>query len=257
MSKSRQPAPGSQPPGSADEATAARTVRRLFSEVSPRYDLLNHLLSLNTDRYWRRIAARQFRHLLTRPGARVLDLCCGTADLTLALARQGSARIISCDFSHAMLLRARRKLYSCRQPPLVAEADALQLPFPDGCFDLVACSFGFRNLVNYRRGLQEIRRVLRPEGEAAILEFSEPQGRWVGPFYSFYFRHVLPAVGEWISGVPGAYSYLPRSVDQFPDRKQFLEWMQAAGFAAPTARPLTGGIAVLYAGRKPSPETSK
>ncbi|MBI4464536.1 MAG: ubiquinone/menaquinone biosynthesis methyltransferase [Acidobacteria bacterium] len=252
MKRAGSPAPGTQPPGSTDEAAAARYVRKLFSDVSPRYDRLNHLLSLHVDRYWRRATARQFRHWLRRPEARVLDLCCGTADLTLALAREGPAQILSCDFAHPMLLRAQKKLQQRSLFPLVLEADALRLPFADSSFDLVACSFGFRNLANYSSGLREIWRVLRPGGEVGILEFSQPDGRWLGPLYAFYFHRILPAIGEWVSGVPGSYSYLPSSVERFPDRQDFLEWMRKAGFRSATLRPLNWGIAVLYSGAKPA-----
>ncbi|OFW26961.1 MAG: hypothetical protein A3J28_00300 [Acidobacteria bacterium RIFCSPLOWO2_12_FULL_60_22] len=251
MTHSASPtSPGSRPPGAADEAEAARYVHRLFSNVAGRYDLLNHLLSLNMDRYWRWATARQFRHVLSRPGARVLDLCCGTADLTLALARRGEARVVSSDFCHPMLTRAQEKLRRSSSPPLLAEADALRLPFRDESFDLVACSFGFRNLANYHFGLREIRRVLKAGGEVGILEFGTPNGRWMGPLYSFYFHRVLPVIGEWISGVPGSYGYLPGSVERFPDPEEFLKWVREAGFRDANLRRLTGGIAVLYAGKK-------
>jgi demethylmenaquinone methyltransferase/2-methoxy-6-polyprenyl-1,4-benzoquinol methylase len=193
--------------------------------------------------------ARQFRHRLAQPGARVLDLCCGTADLALALsqqeARRGHAQFFCTDFAHPMLTRAADKLRRQSLPPLLAEADALRLPFPDDCFDLVVCSFGFRNLANYRAGLAEIRRVLRPGGEVGILEFSEPKGL-LRPFYSFYFHRILPRVGECISGVKGSYSYLPGSVDRFPALEELVEWMRQASFAEPRARRLTGGIVTLY-----------
>ena len=281
-----QPLPGTRPPGTTDEAAAARFVRQLFSDVAGRYDLLNHLLSLNVDRYWRWAVAREFSHWLSMPSARVLDLCCGTADLSLAFVRRvrnpgqgiqairgqarpsnaadGNALIISSDFSHPMLTRAQQKL-EARSPkqearravprrrllPLLAEADALQLPFRNGCFDLVASAFGFRNLVNYHGGLAEIRRVLRPGGEIGILEFSEPSGKWIGPIYSYYFHTVLPAIAEWLTGVRGAYRYLASSVDRFPGRNEFLEWMRLAGFEELRSRKLSGGIAILYVGRKP------
>lgn len=253
----RQPAPGTRPegipPGEAtEEQSAARYVREMFSGIAGRYDLLNHLLSFQMDRHWRRVVARQFRHRLTVPGARVLDLCCGTADLALALARHGSARqgqaqFFCSDFSHPMLTRASEKLRLRSLVPLVAEADALQLPFPDNSFDLVVCSFGFRNLANYRAGLEEIRRVLRAGGEVGILEFSEPRGP-LRPFYSFYFHRILPRVGEWVSGVKGSYSYLPGSVDRFPEPEELVEWMRAASLTQPRARRLTGGIVTLYMG---------
>ena len=255
-SPDRHVLPGTQPPGAADEAAAARHVRKLFSDIAGRYDLLNHLLSLNVDRYWRRAVAREFRHLLARPSARALDLCCGTADLSMALAREGTAPIISCDFSHAMLTLAQQKLNDAPRRlsslPMLAEADALQLPFEDCSFDLVVCAFGFRNLANYHAGLDEIWRLLRPGGEVGILEFSEPGGRWLAPLYSLYFHRILPAIGEWLTGVGGAYRYLAASVDRFPGSEEFTEWMRSARFEALRARKLTGGIAVLYVGRKPT-----
>jgi demethylmenaquinone methyltransferase/2-methoxy-6-polyprenyl-1,4-benzoquinol methylase len=225
----------------------------MFTGIAGRYDFLNHLLSFQMDRYWRRVLARQFRHRLVDPGARVLDLCCGTADQALALARQagrqGQSRIVCSDFSHPMLTRAGAKLRQQSLEPLVAEADALQLPFPDGTFDLVVCSFGFRNLANYRAGLEEILRVLRTDGQMGILEFSEPRGL-LRPFYLFYFHHILPRIGTLVSGVKGPYTYLPASVDRFPEPEELVEWMRDASFAEPRALRLTGGIVTLYSGRK-------
>lgn len=248
---------GTRPPGAADEAAAARHIRELFSKVAGRYDLLNHLLSMNVDRYWRWAVAREFRHMLGRPSARVLDLCCGTGDLSLALARQGTAPVFASDFSHPMLTLARKKIGGSKLAghalaPVVAEADALQLPFADRTFDLVTCAFGFRNLANYRAGLDEIWRVLRPGGEAGILEFSAPGGA-IAPLYSFYFHRILPAIGEWVTGVGGAYKYLASSVDRFPGTEEFTGQMQAARFRAVRVRKLTGGIALLYIAQKPFP----
>ncbi|MBI2819750.1 MAG: ubiquinone/menaquinone biosynthesis methyltransferase [Acidobacteria bacterium] len=221
----------------------------MFSSIAGRYDFLNHLLSFQMDRHWRGVVAWQFRHRLNEPGARVLDLCCGTGDLALALARQGQAQFFCSDFSHPMLTRAGEKLRQRSLVPLVAEADALQLPFPDDSFDIVVCSFGFRNLANYRAGLREIHRVLRAGGEVGILEFSEPRGL-LRPLYSFYLHRILPRVGEWVSGVKGSYSYLPGSVDRFPEPEELIEWMREASFAQPRSRHLTGGIVTLYLGSK-------
>ena len=242
---------GAQPQSGIDEAAAARTIRKLFSDVAGRYDLLNHLLSFHVDRYWRAVTARHFDALLSRPGARMLDLCCGTADLGIAFLKRKNVPVIFCDFSHPMLVLANEKLKSRSLPVRTAEADALKLPFADASYDLVACSFGFRNLTNYREGLREIWRVLRPGGAIGILEFSKPRGRWIGAMYSFYFHKVLPTIGEWISGVPGSYSYLPGSVDRFPEREEFLQWMSEAHFLEPQCKELTQGIAVLFSGKKP------
>jgi demethylmenaquinone methyltransferase/2-methoxy-6-polyprenyl-1,4-benzoquinol methylase len=244
-------APGTRPEGitegTGEERAAAQYVRDLFSAIAGRYDFLNHLLSFQMDRYWRLVVAKRFQHILARPDARVLDLCCGTSDLTLTLAKRSRAPIIGSDFSHPMLTRAREKLLRHPLPPLLAEADALQLPFPDGTFDLVVCSFGFRNLANYRAGLREIRRVLRPGGEVGILEITAPQG-WMRRLFSFYFHRIVPRIGEWVSGIRGPYRYLPRSVERFPEEKELLDWMREEAFINSRARPLTGGIVRLFSG---------
>src|SRR3984885_5302549 len=193
----------------------------MFTAIAPRYDLLNHVLSFNIDRMWWRRTALTFREVLTRPDARVLDLCCGTGDMTFALRRQAdkdSSRIVGADFSHAMLQRATAKSVAAGQngrAPGWIEADALSLPFPSGHFDLATSAFGFRNLADYDAGLREIFRVLRPGGECGILEFSEPQGM-MGTIYDVYFKSILPRIGRLISGNSGAYSYLPASVERFP-----------------------------------------
>jgi demethylmenaquinone methyltransferase / 2-methoxy-6-polyprenyl-1,4-benzoquinol methylase len=225
----------------------------MFSSIAPRYDLLNHLLSLNVDRLWWRRAARTFRHILTRPDARILDLCCGTGDMAFALERQtgkSPARILGADFSHAMLERARIKSDRKGRKSLVwIGADALKLPFPGSHFDLVASAFGFRNLADYDAGLGEIARVLRPGGECGILDFGEPRGA-IGALYRIYFKQVLPRVGSVISGVRGPYAYLPASVERFPPPEEMLRRMKHAGFGEATWTPYTWGIAGLYRGRK-------
>ncbi|PYY04263.1 MAG: bifunctional demethylmenaquinone methyltransferase/2-methoxy-6-polyprenyl-1,4-benzoquinol methylase UbiE [Acidobacteria bacterium] len=240
---------GASPKGADSPDAAARAVREMFTSIAPRYDLLNHLLSFNVDRLWWRRAARTFASLLKRADSRVLDLCCGTGDLAFALRRQAnaSASILGADFSHAMLRRAAKK---SRGTTLCwIEADALRLPFPDGQFDLVTSAFGLRNLADYDAGLDEILRVLKAGGECGILDFGEPGGRF-GTLYRFYFRHVLPKVGTLISGVKGPYSYLPASVERFPDPTQMLERMRAAGFRGASWTPYTFGIAGLYRGKK-------
>ena len=222
----------------------------MFSAVAPRYDLLNHLLSFNVDRLWWRRAARTFAPILSRPDARVLDLCCGTGDLALALRREtrdNLPRILGADFSHPMLERAAKKFSGRNMTAL--EADALRLPFPDASFDLVVSAFGFRNLANYESSLREMLRVLRPQGECGILEFQEPHGV-MGALYGVYFRRVLPVVGTMISGVRGAYAYLPASVRRFPGAEEMLEFMRAAGFREVSWTPYTFGIAGLFRGKK-------
>ena len=241
---------GAVPAGARDQESAARAVREMFTSIAPRYDLLNHVLSFNIDRLWWWRTARQFDPILKRPGAHVLDLCCGTGDMTFALGRRadsGSARIIGADFSHAMLQRATVK---GRGTPLRwIEADALHLPLPDASFDLVTAAFGFRNLADYDAGLREIARVLRPGGECGILDFGEPRGL-IGQVYRVYFKKVLPAVGTVLSGVRGPYAYLPASVERFPAPEEMLQRMRQAGFTEVAWTPYTFGVAGLYRGVK-------
>lgn len=240
---------GARPSGTGDRQTAATAVREMFTSIAPRYDLLNHLLSFNVDRVWWGRAARTFAHILERPPARVLDLCCGTGDMTAALKRRAasSTKIFGADFSHAMLQRASVK--SAGTSLCWIEADALRLPFPDEHFDLITAAFGFRNVADYDAGLREMVRVLRPEGECGILEFGEPGG-WTGRLYRLYFKHVLPSIGTVISGVRGPYAYLPASVEGFPAPEEMLERMQQAGFRETSWTPYTFGIAGLYRGKK-------
>jgi demethylmenaquinone methyltransferase/2-methoxy-6-polyprenyl-1,4-benzoquinol methylase len=220
----------------------------MFTSIAPRYDLLNHLLSFHVDQLWWRRTAGYFSAVLNRPQAQVLDLCCGTGDMTMALQNQGpAAEIVGADFSHAMLQRAREKSAGTRLRWV--EADALSLPFPDESFDLVTSAFGFRNLADYNAGLREILRVLKPGGEAGILDFGEPGGL-LGQLYRLYFKHILPRVGTWISGVKGPYAYLPASVERFPAPQEMQQRMRAAGFREASWTPYTFGIAGLYRGRK-------
>ena len=241
---------GAAPEGPGDPQSAANAGREMFTSLAPRYDLLDHVLSFNVDRLWWRRTARSFAHILSRPEARALDLCCGTGDMAFALlrrARNSAPAILGADFSHAMLQRARRK--SAGTSLRWVEADALRLPFPDGHFDLIVSAFGFRNLANYDAGLGEIMRVLRPGGECGILDFGEPQGA-IGAVYRIYFKHVLPAIGTLISGVKGPYTYLPASVARFPTPHEMLDRMRDAGLREASWTPYTFGIAGLYRGKK-------
>lgn len=241
---------GSRPAGAQSEAESADAVRAMFDSIAPRYDLLNHMLSCNVDRLWWRRMARRFREVLARPEARVLDLCCGTGDMTLALLRRRPANgepVVAADFSPAMLERARAKLAG--KNARVVPADALRLPMADHSLDLITTAFGFRNLANYQAGLAEFFRVLAPGGQVGILDFSEPGGM-VGKLYAFYFRRVLPAIGARISGVGGAYAYLPESVEKFPAPAAMVEMMRAAGFVDVEWTPYSFGIAGLWRGGK-------
>ncbi len=242
---------GAQPAGAEDEQSSAAAVRQMFDSIAPRYDLLNHVLSCNIDRIWWRRTARRFRRTLERPEASILDICCGTGDMTLALLRhrpQGAKPVIAADFSHAMLTRGAEKLRS--HNAAVVEADALHLPLPDNNLDLITTAFGFRNLANYKAGLREFCRVLKPGGELGILDFGEPGGI-IGKLYASYFRRILPAIGARISGRASAYSYLPASVHRFPPPAEMLDLMQKTGFTDVSWTPYTFGIAGLYRGIKP------
>ena len=249
---------GAAPTGATDASSAGRAVREMFTSIAPRYDLLNHLLSFNVDRLWWRRTARSFAPILSQPDSRILDLCCGTGDMTFALRKQAGDRhpqIVGADFSHAMLQRACSKSLDKvatngkSATPGWIEADALCLPFPGEHFSLVTSAFGFRNLTDYDAGLCEIGRVLKPGGECGILDFSEPKGL-MGNLYRIYFKQVLPRVGTMLSGVRGPYDYLPNSVERFPEPHEMLDRMRRAGFREASWTPYTFGIAGLYRGRK-------
>jgi demethylmenaquinone methyltransferase/2-methoxy-6-polyprenyl-1,4-benzoquinol methylase len=248
-----EPVKGSCPEGALTESEASSKVREMFSQIAPRYDLLNHLLSFDIDRLWRYRAARRLRPILQRRGALVLDLCCGTGDLAFALARAGNARVIGADFVHAMLVRAREKRAAQqdgRRGDFLAmpfcEADALQLPFAEGSFDLVTAAFGFRNLANYEAGLREMQRVLRPGGTLAILEFTEPPRGMFGDLYRWYFCSVLPRIGGWISGERSAYTYLPKSVARFFRPRELAALMSSVGYESVEFRVWTLGTVALH-----------
>lgn len=234
----------------AGEQATASAVRSMFAAVAPRYDLLNHLLSVGFDILWRRATVRALRPVLAKPSSVVADLCCGTGDLALALRRASSGRVMGTDFCHPMLRRAREK--SARQAKATAflEADTLQLPFRDASLDALTIAFGFRNLANYRRGVHEMRRVLRPGGMVAILEFSHVTWPVFGPLFRAYFRQVLPRLGQWISGVEGPYQYLPDSVLRFPDQEALVGLLREEGFTGVRYRNFTGGVAALHLGER-------
>jgi demethylmenaquinone methyltransferase / 2-methoxy-6-polyprenyl-1,4-benzoquinol methylase len=242
---------GAKPIGAVDEQSAAAAVQEMFNGIAPRYDLLNHVLSLNIDRWWWWRTARRFQRVLARPEAQVLDLCCGTGDMTLALLRLRPAKaspILAADFSHEMLVRgaAKFKKQPASAPQAIAiEANALHLPFADNSLDLITTAFGFRNLANYSAGLAEFHRVLRPGGELGILDFSEPGGL-LGKLYAFYFRRILPAIGSRLSGTTGPYAYLPNSVHNFPPPTQMRAMMTATGLTDVSWTPYTFGVAGLY-----------
>jgi demethylmenaquinone methyltransferase/2-methoxy-6-polyprenyl-1,4-benzoquinol methylase len=227
-------------------------IRRMFNNIAPSYDLLNHLLSLNVDHYWR------WRTTSLVPpvgGAPILDLCTGTGDLALAYDRAagGQVPIVGADFCHEMLIRAQDKTRRRRAAGRIRylEADAQRLPFPDDHFQITTVAFGLRNVTDTDRGLAEIIRVTKPGGRVAILEFSQPRGWLFGRLYQFYFRRVLPLIGQAISrSKDNAYRYLPASVREFPDGEALAERMRGHGLREVRWYPLTFGIATLYVGGK-------
>jgi demethylmenaquinone methyltransferase/2-methoxy-6-polyprenyl-1,4-benzoquinol methylase len=233
-----------------DEASTGAAVRTMFGEVAPRYDFLNHFLSLGRDIAWRRAAAHALKDILARPGSRVADVCCGTGDLSFSLGRQSQGVVLGADFCHPMLAIARSKAGKHGRRIHFLEADTLRLPFGDASLDAVTSAFGFRNLANYNRGIEEMRRVLKSGGRLAILEFSRVRWPIFGPLFRFYFRRVLPRIGAWISGVEGPYSYLPDSVEKFPDQDVLAEMLRAAGFHKVSYRNFTGGVAALHVGER-------
>ena len=247
---------GAKPQGATDEASAAQAVREMFDAIAPRYDLLNHVLSANVDRLWWRRAARRFRAVLADPAAAVLDICCGTGDMTMALLKRrprGARPTLAADFARGMLSRGAKKFggpgvgaRKAGEPYAIPlEADALHLPLRSESLDLIVSAFGFRNLANYEAGLWEFHRVLKPGGQLGILDFSEPGGL-VGKAYAVYFRRVLPAIGRAICGKDGPYKYLPTSVGNFPPPTEMLALMRSTGYKQCAWQPYTFGIAGLY-----------
>jgi len=234
----------------AQPDTSARAIRDMFAAVAPRYDFLNHFLSFGRDLAWRKAAARALREVLSRPDSLAVDVCCGTGDLALELGRYSAGKVIGTDFCRPMLQRAREKAARRLRPVFFLEADTLALPFRDGSLDLVSVAFGFRNLADHAHGLQEMRRVLKPGGVVAILEFSQVHWPILGPLFRFYFHRILPRLGACISGVRGAYQYLPESVSRFPDQESLAAALRGAGFANVSYRNFTGGVAALHLGQR-------
>lgn len=237
-----------------------RRIRTMFGEISPRYDLLNHVLSGGTDCYWRR---QTVRRVPPDGNAPILDVCTGTGDLALAYWKKARRRVpvVGTDFTHEMLTRARAKAgrIAARRTGTAAvtflEADTQRLPFADGTFQIVCVAFGLRNVADTQRGLREMVRVCRPGGRVAVLEFSMPRNRIIRGVYGWYFRHVLPRLGQWLSrNRQAAYNYLPASVSEFPQGPALVEMLADCGLDEVRFKPLTFGIATLYDGRKPRRE---
>lgn len=222
----------------------------MFAGIAGRYDLLNHLLSGNTDKRWRRLVAEELRPSL-KQGALALDVACGTGDLSLTLLAAGEARVVGLDFCRPMLEIARGKAEGGGARVPFVEGDALRLPFADEVFDVATIAFGLRNLSSVEEGLRELLRVIRPGGRVAVLEFSTPVVPGFRALFQFYFTRVLPRIGGMVSGSRGAYEYLPDSVSKFPDQGRLAALMRETGFEAVGYRNLTGGIAALHTGTRP------
>jgi demethylmenaquinone methyltransferase/2-methoxy-6-polyprenyl-1,4-benzoquinol methylase len=218
----------------------------MFAGIAPRYDFLNHFLSVSVDRHWRRVAAAKVRDLVGTSPKLCLDACSGTGDLAIALGRSLKTHVIAADFCHPMLIRATEKAAGGIR---AIEADALELPFPNACFDTVTMAFGLRNLADRNGGLYEIRRVLKPGGAVVLLEFSKPVVPVFRQAFEFYFRNVLPLIGSVVSGDATAYRYLHDSVRDFPDQEELVRMMRTAGFVNAGYRNLSGGIAALHWGQ--------
>lgn len=226
-------------------------IRSMFEHIAPSYDFLNHLLSLNVDHYWRWRATRLVPPIGPEP---ILDLCTGTGDLALAYDRAagGKVPIIGADFCHGMLQRASAKAARAKARIRFLEADAQKLPFADNMFQIATVAFGLRNVTDTDRGLAEMVRVTRPGGKVAILEFSRPRCKVLGALYNFYFRRILPLIGQTISrSKDNAYRYLPQSVMEFPDGDALADRMRRHGLTEVSYYPLTFGVATLYVGTKP------
>lgn len=235
------------------EQRPPRAVQGMFDRIAPRYDFLNHLLSANLDRGWRRAAAAEVA--AGEPGE-VLDLCGGTGDMSLAVARESEAsRIVCCDFSHPMLERAAAKFRAraSRDRFVTVGADGLRLPFSDGSFDAVTVAFGVRNFCDMDAGFREIHRVLAPGGRLVVLEFSVPTGPVFGGLYRAYLTRLLPAVGDRITGHDGPYGYLARTISGFPEPAILAGRIRDAGFAACGWKTRTGGVVAIHTAIKGSP----
>lgn len=225
-------------------------VKGIFNDIAPKYDLLNHLLSMNIDKGWRRKA---IKYIGEDEKNCLLDVACGTGDFSIAASRTGVRHVTGIDISVNMVEIGRKKVRDLGLEDRIdlQSGDSEQMEFPDRKFDVVTVAFGVRNFEHLELGLREMQRVLRPGGKVIILEFSMPEYFPMKQLYKFYFRHILPTIGGWISGNKGAYTYLPESVMRFPQGDVFLDIMRQCGFQEPVQRKLSFGIASLYVGVKP------
>lgn len=234
----------------ANEIEHSKAVRAMFSGIAKRYDLLNHVLSMNIDKRWRKIVRQKLQPILDRPDGLVLDIACGTGDLSIELQSHAEARVIGTDFCRPMLAVAAEKNAKVSLNIPYVEADAMTLGFADATFDAVTIAFGLRNLPNFKDGLAEMYRILKPGGKLCVLEFSSPVVPGFRQAFNFYFTQILPRIGGAVSGSRGAYEYLPDSVSKFPDQKGLAALMRETGFDNVEYLNLTGGIAAIHTGTR-------
>ncbi|MGI8639120.1 MAG: bifunctional demethylmenaquinone methyltransferase/2-methoxy-6-polyprenyl-1,4-benzoquinol methylase UbiE [Pyrinomonadaceae bacterium] len=234
----------------ADELQHAKDVREMFSRISPKYDFLNHFLSGNIDKRWRRLVTKKLAGVLENENALILDVACGTGDLALELQKNAKAKIIGTDFCRPMLTIAKDKNAQENLSIPYLEADGMNLSFSDETFDAVTIAFGLRNFSNWQDGLRELHRILKVGGKLVILEFSAPIVPGFRQAFQFYFTKILPKIGGVVSGSPGAYEYLSESVARFPDQKGLLKMLLETGFSDVEYKNLTGGIAAIHLGVK-------
>lgn len=234
----------------AGEIEHAKAVREMFSGIASKYDFLNHFLSVNIDKRWRRKVSESLADVLQDPNAKVLDVACGTGDLALELKTYGKAKVVGTDFCRPMLTIAKDKTEKLKEQVPYFEADGMNLSASDESFDAVTIAFGLRNFSNWQDGLIELHRILKKGGKLAVLEFSSPIVPGFRQVFNFYFSNVLPRIGGVVSGSRGAYEYLPDSVSKFPDQKKLAEMMRQIGFSDVKYKNLTGGIAAIHTGTK-------
>ncbi len=232
------------------ELEHANAVREMFAGIAKRYDFLNHFLSVNTDKRWRRLVRQRLEKELNDANALILDVACGTGDLSVELQQHAQAKVIGTDFCRPMLAIAAEKNAKNELSIPYIEGDGMNLSFPDETFDAVTIAFGLRNFSNWLDGLKELRRVVKKGGKLAILEFSTPVVPGFKQIFNLYFTQILPRVGGAVSGSRGAYEYLPDSVSRFPDQKNLAKMMAEVGFEDVSYKNLTGGIAAIHIGTR-------
>lgn len=234
----------------ANEQAHARAVREMFSGIAKRYDFLNHFLSVNVDKRWRKLVRERLQSELSNPNALILDVACGTGDLSIELQQHAKAKIIGTDFCRPMLAVAAEKNAKNNLSIPYLEGDGMNLSFAGETFDAVTIAFGLRNFSNWLDGLKEFRRILKKGGKLVVLEFSAPVVPGFRQLFNLYFTQILPRIGGAVSGSRGAYEYLPDSVSRFPDQKNLAKMMGEVGFEKVEYKNLTGGIAAIHTGTK-------